>query len=135
MMVMDDDSNHYDDDNDDVRYVVDCEHCAAQVLESNYPRQLENVHKCQHCANYLPIESIQRHIQRVHMKKCSYCQKKIFETKMQQHILTHTSNNNNDRPLLEAIGMIQLGKISDKSFNELINARRVYAKNGHLFIK
>lgn len=135
----DDHGDEYDDDDDEDMsensdYFVDCDYCSSKVLESNYKNHLEKVHKCTYCRNFMPKESIKRHIQEKHMEKCSYCNAVMLESKIDQHMLTH-NNNNNNRPLDGAIGMIQLGKLNDERFNKLISENRVYAKDGQLFIK
>lgn len=128
--------DYYDDDDDgdvaseDEDYFVDCKYCTSQVLESNYDKHLERVHKCRYCKNYMPKESIQRHIQEKHMRKCSHCHVVMLETKINQHISTH-----NNRSVEGPIGMIQLGKLNDAQFNKLIKENRVYAKDGQLFVK
>lgn len=89
-----------DDRCDDDDYLVGCRHCKSDVLKSNYDKHLHNIHECPHCRNFMPKESIKRHVEEKHMKKCPRCHVMVFETKMNQHISSHDSN--------QPIGMIQL---------------------------
>lgn len=139
----------YDDDSED--YLVDCDFCAAQVKRSNYDSHLDRVHKCTHCGNYMPKDSLNAHIQRKHTTKCSHCGVLVLDTEMKRHAATHFATCGhcnesilkcnlenhlaNNHPLLATIGMIRLDKLSSAEFNKLIDEKRVYAKDGHLFRK
>lgn len=145
-----DDDNDNDDD-DDGNYFIECGHCNAKVLQRNYGRHLENVHMCRYCKNYMPKNALEGHIQRKHMvtcylcgiekltdeieahkethfKNCIHCSNSIYESDMTAHIEQNHS-------FAAIIGMVQMHKITDKRFNELVAANRIYSKNGHLFIK
>lgn len=128
----DDQSDEYSDD-DDGNYFIDCAHCDSQVLERNYNNHLERVHKCSFCPNYMPKASIPEHIERKHMTKCPQCSSIVLDQLLSQHILQEHPNIPNGRS--GSIGTIQLDKISNEQFNQLANAKRIYAKDGQLFIK
>lgn len=137
----------YDDDD----YLVECDHCTSRVKRSNYDDHLERVHECIHCGNHMPQKSLDGHIKRNHMTKCQYCTLLVLENAMAQHQLTHftkcqhcnqsilksnfAAHLANNHPLRETIGMIRLDKLSDDEFNKLIEEKRIYAKDGHLFRK
>lgn len=145
----DDYSNYDDDEEEDSSSEEDCRHCDARYKIRNRQRHMENVHKCPYCTNYMPKESIQGHIERKHMDACSYCDQWFLPAQMHQHELTHfircqycsqniLKQNLNahvaDRhPFHATIGMIR--KLNDDEFNRLVAQNKVYAKDGHIFIK
>lgn len=138
-------------DEDDGNYYIGCIHCDAEVLSRNMNRHLEKVHKCWHCNNYMPNEAIDGHIQRKHIITCDYCSAEILENEMDQHEQTHffacrycpldiheDDMDNHVRlnhALVAIIGVIQLQRISDNRFNQLVAANQIYSKDGLLFIK
>lgn len=136
---------------DDDDYLVDCKHCPSQVKLSNYDEHLERVHECMHCGNHMRKQSLDAHIKRNHMVKCQHCMKMFVANAIALHQLihytkcqrcnesilkselpTHLANNH---ALIETIGMIKLDKLSNDEFNRLIDEKRVFAKDGHLFLK
>ena len=116
--------NNYDYEDDDP--FVDCKFCGEPVLSSRMEKHLDNKHKCSHChdVNYMSSESLKEHIEAKHMVQCKYCDAKRFADEIAQHELTHS-----------VIGLIQLGKLTDERFNQLVADNRIYAKDGCLYIK
>lgn len=127
----------------------DCRYCDAIYKIRNRQRHLDNVHRCPHCPNYMPRTSIPTHIENKHMVACSHCNLKLLPAQIRDHEATHfvrckycnanvlTQNVNahiaDRHPFHATIGMIR--KIDDAAFNRLVAGNRVYAKDGHLFIK
>lgn len=140
-------SDDYDDSDD----YMDCSLCDAQVKNRNYQSHLEKVHKCPHCTNYMPKESISGHIERKHTAQCRYCPMQVLDTDIEPHERSHfvkcklcsslilRSNLNQhtaeSHPFRATIGMIRLEKLTDHEFNEMVRENRIYAKDGHIFIK
>lgn len=144
-------SSEYDEDEDDGNYLIDCRFGDCQVLMKNYNQHLEKVHKCKYCSNYMPKESIESHIERKHTVQCPHCSAELLEHLMPQHKASHfikcehcqcllLKQNLNQHlaeihPFRATIGMIRLDKFSNEEFNRLIDQKRIYAKDGHLFVK
>lgn len=143
-----DDYSVVGDDGDDSS-LEDCRYCDATYKRRNRQRHLDNVHKCSHCPNYMPKSSIEAHIENKHMVGFSHCNQRMLRSNLQQHESTHFvrcqyCNENvlkqilnthvaNRHPFHATVGMIR--KISDSEFNRLVAENRVYAKDGHLFVK
>lgn len=143
------DDHHCNEDSDDESSPEDCRFCEATYKRRNRQRHLDNVHKCPYCPNYMPRTSIQAHIDKKHMEGCSYCNQRVVEENLRQHESSHfircdkcgenvlQQNINehmaNRHPFHATIGMIC--KISDAEFNRLAAEKRIYAKDGHLFVK
>lgn len=136
----------YSDDGSDAE---DCRFCDTTYKIRNRQHHLEKVHKCPYCPNYMPKESIQRHIEGKHMIECSYCDQKLLPAQVQQHEATHfvrcqycnenilkqnvNAHSASRHPFHATIGMIR--EMSDSEFNRLVAENRVYANDGHLFKK
>lgn len=147
---------YYDDEPSEDEFVT-CNVCGAQVLDCNFDRHLRRVHpnptvKCYYCPNYMPKKHLKAHIERKHTnKKCPHCSEIGSENEIKQHQFTHFTmciycrntfleKNLNahvleKHPLQATIGMIQLEKIGNDQFNRLVNEKRIYSKDGHLYIK
>lgn len=135
-----------DDDGSDYE---DCRYCDATYKLRNRQRHMETVHKCPHCNNYMPKTSIPMHIENKHLVGCAHCNQRLLPDQMKQHVPTHFVRcqycNENvlkpnvnthiaDRhPFHATIGMIR--KVNDAEFNRLVTENRIYAKDGHIFIK
>lgn len=119
-----DDYNDYDYEDDDP--FIDCKFCEEPVLSSRMDKHLETKHKCYHCreCDYMTAESLKSHIEETHMVSCKYCTEKRFSDEIAQHELTHS-----------VIGLVQLGKLTDERFNQLVAENRIYSKDGCLYIK
>lgn len=140
-------SSDSDDYEDDGNYFIECSHCDAQVLQRNYQRHLDKVHKCQYCTNYMPRESLDGHIQRKHIVACKDCPAMVLECNIHVHERTHFIDCNyctksiHEREInihirqSHAYGMIQLQKISDARFNQLVAANRIFSSGGNIFIR
>lgn len=147
-------NNYYDDgdgDSSDDEDLLSCDHCPSLVKRWKYADHLERVHKCKHCGNYMPKGSIASHISKHHTEKCPYCMKMFLSNEMAQHKLSHLikcqhcnesvlsselpAHRVNKHPLLETVGMIKLDQLSNDEFNKLVDEKRIYAKDGHLFRK
>lgn len=119
--------DYYDDyEYEDDDPFVDCKFCDEPVLSSRLDKHLENKHKCNYCCecDYMNTESLKAHIEEKHMVPCKYCNTKRFLDEIAQHELTHS-----------VVGMVQLGKLTDERFNQLVAENRIYSKEGCLYIK
>lgn len=132
------------------KHMVACSYCNLKLMPAQM-RDHEVTHfvRCQYCPNYMPKTSIPTHIENKHMVVCSHCDLKLMPAEKKDHEATHfvrcqycnanvlTQNVNahiaDRHPFHATIGMIR--KIDDAAFNRLVAENRVYAKDGHLFIK
>lgn len=106
--------------------IVDCMFCVETILASEMEKHLEKKHKCTYCteSDYMNVESLQIHVEEKHMVSCKLCSAKRFNDEIAQHELTHS-----------VIGIVQLGKLTDERFNQLVAENRIYSKDGCLFIR
>lgn len=139
----------YSESDEDSDTPEECRYCDAIYKVRNRQRHMQTVHKCPHCNNYMPKTSIPAHIENKHLVECSYCNQRLLPAQMKLHeptqfVRCQYCNENSlkqnlnahiaDRhPFHATIGMIR--KVDDAEFNRLVAENRVYAKDGHLFIK
>lgn len=118
-------SDNNDCDRDDDPF-VNCKVCNKPVSSSFLKEHLENQHKCNYCndCDYMNTESLETHIKEAHMIKCKHCNVKKLTNEIAQHELSHT-----------IVSMIQMNKLTDERFNQLVAENRVYAIEGNLYIK
>lgn len=123
-----DDDHDYDDDDECRDPFVVCKYCNVRVLSSRLIKHLNNKHKCNHChdheCNYMNVETLKAHIDEKHMVLCKHCDAKKLTDDIVQHELTHS-----------VVGMVQLQKLTDEHFNQLVAENRIYAKDGCLYVK
>lgn len=135
-----------------------CKYCESFIKPALMQKHIHQKHtdvvviieKSSHSVSQVPI---QKHVGKKQIKtvKCRYCKAERHEKDIKQHELTHFVKCDHcernflrnfiechiavDHASQRVIGSIQLEQIDDDKFNQLINEKRIYAKNGKLFIK
>lgn len=117
---------------------VKCQYCSKSMPQSSIQKHINEKHmqkrKCRYCTKmmaHLDMKVLDRHVlqhESMHFVKCKHCGENVLESNLNSHIETKHKTH-------AIIGMIQLSKISDTKFNQMINEKRIYAKDGHLFMK
>ena len=118
--------DYFDGDDDNYNPFVNCRVCNKLVSSSFLNEHLDNQHKCNYCndSNYMNAESLKTHIKENHMIPCKHCNAKKLTIEIAEHEQSHP-----------AVGMIQLNRLTNERFNQLVAENRIYAIEGSVFIK
>lgn len=110
------------------KHMVTCRYCGAEVLANQIGQhKARHFVACQYCTAEVAINQIEQH-EAGHFVPCKYCALDIYELNVDKHVYQ-------EHPLEAIIGLIQLRKISDANFNNLVARNRVFAKDGHIFVR
>lgn len=125
---------------------VKCSYCPKMMASSEIVDHMRSMHKNITKPSSMQALSQQKHIgqksendcdgnsleqnnsqrESMHFGRCKHCGESVLGSNLNSHIEAK-------HPINALIGMIKLSKISDERFNQLMNEKRIFVKDGNLF--